>query len=50
MVQVGDATTKQEVFTYRGQAGPVLAVAWSFDLTHIASGGDDGAVQVWRVE
>ncbi|HYX50161.1 MAG TPA: WD40 repeat domain-containing protein [Ktedonobacteraceae bacterium] len=34
--------------TYRNHRSEVLAVAWSPDGTRIASGDDDGIVQVWQ--
>jgi len=34
----------------RGYAAPVRTVAWSPDGARIASGSEDGVVQVWRVE
>jgi len=34
----------------RGYAAPVRTVAWSPDGTCMASGSEDGVVQVWRVE
>jgi len=37
-------------YTYTGQRGPVLSVAWSPDGTRIASGSDDQTVQVWLAE
>ncbi len=58
-VQVWDAADGSHVYTYRGHSnyrgGPsntwlgfVNAVAWSPDGTRIASGSDDGTVQVWN--
>ncbi len=38
------------VSTQRGYAAPVRAVAWSPDSTRIASGSEDGVVQMWRAE
>jgi WD40 repeat protein/tRNA A-37 threonylcarbamoyl transferase component Bud32 len=35
------------LFTYRGHSNAVRCVAWSPDGKRIASGGDDGTVQVW---
>src|SRR5216683_890945 len=35
------------LYTYRGHSLGVNAVAWSPDSTRIASGSDDGMVQVW---
>lgn len=39
--------TGENVITYRGHKGSVNAVAWSPDGYRIASGGDDGTVQIW---
>src|SRR5260221_3314389 len=33
--------------TYRGHTGSVNAVAWSPDGKRIASGGEDGTIQIW---
>lgn len=48
-VQVWDATTGGNAFTYRGHKNAVKAVAWSPDGTFIASGSDvpESKVQVW---
>ena len=35
------------LYTYRGHSGAVYAVAWSPDGKRIASGGNDGTIQVW---
>src|SRR5260370_30012387 len=35
------------LYTYRGHAGSVYAVAWSPDGARLASGGGDNTVQVW---
>ncbi len=35
------------IYTYRGHSDFVIAVAWSPDGKHIASGSGDGIVQVW---
>ncbi|HLI68711.1 MAG TPA: hypothetical protein VKV19_03035 [Ktedonobacteraceae bacterium] len=35
------------LYTYRGHSGTVLSVAWSPDSKRIASGGQDGTVQVY---
>ncbi|HEU5199042.1 MAG TPA: serine/threonine-protein kinase [Ktedonobacterales bacterium] len=36
------------VYTYRGHSNTVNAVAWSPDGKRIASGSDDGTMQVWN--
>jgi len=36
------------IATYLGHSASVNTVAWSPDGTRIASGGDDGSVQVWE--
>ena len=38
------------ILTQRGYAAPVRTVTWSPDSTRIASGSEDGVVQVWRAE
>jgi serine/threonine protein kinase len=37
-----------ELLIYRGHSGPVTSVTWSPDGQLIASGSEDGTVQVWR--
>jgi WD40 repeat protein len=37
-----------ELLIYRGHTGPVTSVTWAPDGQHIASGSEDGTVQVWR--
>ena len=37
-----------EILMYRGHAGPVTSVTWSPEGQYIASGSEDGTVQIWR--
>ena len=37
-----------ELLIYHGHSGPVTSVAWALDGQHIASGSEDGTVQVWQ--
>jgi len=37
-----------DVLVYRGHAGPVTSVTWSPDGQRIASGSEDGTVQLWQ--
>jgi len=37
-----------EILMYRGHSGQVMSVTWSPDGQYIASGSEDGTVQVWR--
>ncbi len=46
-VQVWDATTGNNSFTYHGHSGFVYKVVWSPDGKRIASGSGDSTVQVW---
>ena len=46
-MQVWDALSGRNVFTYRGHAETVTAVKWSPDAKRIASGGNDGMIRVW---
>ena len=46
-VQVWDATTGGNEYTYSGHSGSVNSVAWSPDGKRIASGAWDKTVQVW---
>lgn len=58
LVQVWDALTGNNVYTYRGHADyywghftsgqAVYSVAWSPDGKRIASGSNDMTVQVWQ--
>lgn len=43
----GEEALPRLLYTYRGHAAPVKAVAWSPDGQRIASTSDDGTVQVW---
>lgn len=47
-VQIFDASTGQQVLTYRGHTAGLGLVIWSFDGKYIASGSDDPTVQVWE--
>ncbi|HEX9133194.1 MAG TPA: WD40 repeat domain-containing protein [Ktedonobacteraceae bacterium] len=46
-VQVWNAATTTNVYTYMGHSTDVFTVAWSPDGKRIASGSSDGLVQVW---
>jgi WD40 repeat protein len=49
-VQVWDASTGKNLFTYRGHTSAVNVVAWSPDGKRIASvGAAENTVQVWIV-
>ncbi len=37
-----------QLLLYRGHSGPVTSVTWAPDGQHIASGSEDGTVQVWQ--
>jgi eukaryotic-like serine/threonine-protein kinase len=37
-----------ELLIYRGHSGPVTSVTWAPDGQRIASGSEDGTVQVWQ--
>jgi eukaryotic-like serine/threonine-protein kinase len=41
-------TLQGELLMYRGHSGQVTSVTWSPDGQYIASGSEDGTVQVWR--
>jgi eukaryotic-like serine/threonine-protein kinase len=38
------------ISTYDGHTAPIWTVAWSPDMTHIASGGQDRTAQVWETK
>ncbi|HEX7733631.1 MAG TPA: WD40 repeat domain-containing protein [Ktedonobacteraceae bacterium] len=46
-IDVWDAATAQNVFTFNGTPADVFSVAWSPDSQRIASGGGDALVSVW---
>ena len=37
-----------QLLLYRGHSGPVTTLTWAPDGQHIASGSEDGTVQVWQ--
>jgi WD40 repeat protein len=37
-----------KILVYRGHSGPVTSVTWSPDGQFLASGSEDGTVQIWR--
>src|SRR6266704_2048339 len=41
------SSLRTALYTYRGHSGRVMGVAWSPDGKRIASGSNDGTVQVW---
>ncbi len=47
-VQVWDAVTGKNIFTYDNHCGRVTTLAWSPDGTHIASAGYEEGVRVWQ--
>jgi WD40 repeat protein len=47
-VQVWDAATGNNAFTYTGHHDYVYAVTWSPDSQYIASASADHTVQVWQ--
>ena len=47
-VQVFDATTGNNAYTYTGHSGPVTGVTWSPDGKYLSSSSVDKTVQIWR--
>lgn len=47
-MQVWKASSGERLFTYRGHSGLVRALAWSPDGNYLASGDNDGTIQVIR--
>ena len=47
VVQVFDAASKDVLRVFKGHAGPVQAVAFGSDNTHLASAGDDCTTRLW---
>jgi serine/threonine protein kinase/WD40 repeat protein len=47
-VQVWDASTGSNPYTYLGHSGTVNSVKWSLDGTRILSAGDDAQAQIWN--
>jgi WD40 repeat protein len=47
-IQVWDAFTQFSLVTYSGHIQIVRGLAWSPDGNSIASGGDNGTVQIWQ--
>ncbi len=47
-VRIWNATTGQHLFTYRKHTDAVFCVAWSPDGRSLASGSNDGSLQVWQ--
>jgi eukaryotic-like serine/threonine-protein kinase len=48
VIALDTAATGQNLYTYSGQSGHLDGVAWSPDSKRIASGSDNGTVQVWQ--
>jgi WD40 repeat protein len=46
-VQVWDAATGEQIFTYHGHTAGVTSVSWSPDGKYTASGSSDKTMQVW---
>jgi len=47
-VQVWEAETARQVFTYRDHAAAIYALAWSPDGSHVASGSYDSTLHLWE--
>jgi len=47
-VQVWDATDGGHAFIYKKHISRIYTVGWSADGKHIASGSNDGTVQIWN--
>ena len=48
-IQIWDAPTGHRQFIYHDHMQPVHTIAWSPDGQYLASGGEDMAVQVWKL-
>jgi eukaryotic-like serine/threonine-protein kinase len=46
-VQIWDASTGKDIFTYHGHSGVVAGVIWSPNGRFIASSAEDGTLKVW---
>jgi len=47
-VHISTVLTGEHVLTYQGHTQTVRTVAWSPDGSRIASGGEDGTIQIWE--
>ena len=47
-IHISSSLTGEHVLTYRGHTQTVRTVAWSPDGSRIASGGEDGTIQIWE--
>ncbi|HJT58056.1 MAG TPA: serine/threonine-protein kinase [Ktedonobacteraceae bacterium] len=48
--QLREMAQQSRTLVYRGHSGPVTSIAWSPDGQFIASGSEDGTVQVWQAQ